>query len=236
MARPSTQKQRRAEVVDAALEAAARHGLRNLSLTDVANQAGVTRGALLYYYADLDAILVEAHAAGMERVGAERAALVAQERDPAAKLRVAIERGLPDGPDDALMRLLYEFDVLAGKSPLHDELVQRLYTEQLALYRSILEDGVASGDFALTGSLEDTAMNLVALEDAYGLHIVAGGSITVADALRAITLYAEQAGAPTGARSGTTSTGAAGERTQGNAGERAPRGTSPEAPSPDESR
>ncbi|RZT59470.1 TetR family transcriptional regulator [Leucobacter luti] len=182
-------------MVNAALAAAAEHGLRNLSLTDVANQAGVTRGALLYYYDDLDAILVEAHAAGMARVGTERAALVAQQDTPAGKLAAAIAAGLPSGPDDALMRLLYEFDVLAGKSPLHDELVQRLYGEQLELYTAILAEGVASGDFALTGPLGDTAMNLVALEDAYGLHIVAGGSITVADAQRAITLYAAQAGA-----------------------------------------
>ncbi len=196
MARPSTQARRRIEVVDAALAAAAEHGLRNLSLTDVANQAGVTRGALLYYYDDLDAILVEAHAAGMARVGTERAALVAQHDTPAGKLAAAIAAGLPDGPEDALMRLLYEFDVLAGKSPLHDELVQRLYREQLEPYTGILTEGVERGDFTLTGSLTDTAMNLVALEDAYGLHIVAGGSITVADAQRAITLYAAQAGAP----------------------------------------
>lgn len=184
------------EVVEAALAAAAEHGLRNLSLTDVANQAGVTRGALLYYYDDLDAILVEAHAAGMRRVGSERAELVARQASPAEKLDVAIAVGLPSGPDDALMRLLYEFDVLAGKSPLHDELVQQLYREQLELYRGILAEGVESGAFTLTGPLDDIAMNFVALEDAYGLHIVAGGSITVADARRAIDLYASQAGAP----------------------------------------
>ncbi|WP_336660622.1 TetR/AcrR family transcriptional regulator [Leucobacter sp. USHLN153] len=195
MARPSTQKQRRREVIDAALVAAAAHGLRNLSLTDVANEAGVTRGALLYYYDDLEEILVEAHAAGMERVGSERAALVAQQEDAAAKLATAIDAGLPDGPDDALMRLLYEFDVLAGKSPLHDELVQRLYREQLELYRGILSEGETSGQFSLTGPLDDVAMNFVALEDAYGLHIVAGGSITRDDALRGIRLFAAQAGA-----------------------------------------
>lgn len=195
MARPRTQERRRREVVDAALDAAAAHGLRNLSLTDVANQAGVTRGALLYYYEDLDAILVEAHAAGMRRVGEEREELVARAATAGEQLAIAIRAGLPHGPDDALMRLLYEFDVLAGKSPLHDELVQRLYREQLGLYRRILEAGVASGEFALTGPLDDTAMNFVALEDAYGLHIVAGGSITVADAQRAIRLFAEQAGA-----------------------------------------
>ncbi|GAA2179299.1 TetR/AcrR family transcriptional regulator [Leucobacter tardus] len=197
MARPNTQQRRRLEVIDAALDAAAERGLRHLSLTDVANQAGVTRGALLYYYDDLEAILVEAHASGMQRVGAERIALVAQQESSTDKLRTAIDAGLPSGPDDALMRLLYEFDVLAGKSPLHDQLVQQLYREQLQLYREILEDGVASGEFSLTGPLEDTAMNLVALEDAYGLHIVAGGSITVDDARRAIRLYAAQAGART---------------------------------------
>ena len=133
MARPNTQEQRRIEVIQAALDAAAARGLRHVSLTDVANQAGVTRGALLYYYDDLDAILVEAHSAGMARVGAERTTLVAAAPTPRAQLATAIDAGLPSGPDDALMRLLYEFDVLAGKSPLHDELVQQLYREQLAL-------------------------------------------------------------------------------------------------------
>ncbi|MFV0434801.1 MAG: TetR/AcrR family transcriptional regulator [Leucobacter sp.] len=198
MARPSRQQQRRNEVIEAALEAAAKHGLRNITLTDIANQASVTRGALLYYYADLDAILIEAHAAGIRRVGQDRAELVAQQHGAAAKLRTAIETGLPDGPDDALMRLLYEFDVLAGKSPLHDELVQKLYHEQLELYRGILAEGVESGEFSLTGPLDDVAMNFVALEDAYGLHIVAGGSIAVPDALRAIRLFARQAGAKVG--------------------------------------
>lgn len=196
MARPSTQQQRRTEVVQAALDAAADRGLRKLSLTDVANQAGVTRGALLYYYDDLEAILVEAHAAGMERVGSERAAMVARETSAAKKLAAAVTAGLPSGPDDALMRLLYEFDVLAGKSPLHDELVQQLYREQLELFTGILREGVATGEFALAGPLEDIAMNFVALEDAYGLHIVAGGSITVADAKRAIALFAKTSGAP----------------------------------------
>lgn len=196
MARPNTQKRRRVEVVDSVLAAAAEHGLRNLSLTTVANHAGVSRGTLLYYYDDLETILVEAHAAGMERVGSQRAELVLAQPTPGQKLAVAIDAGLPSGPDDALMRLLYEFDVFAGKLPLHDELVQKLYAQQLALYRSILEEGSASGAFVLTGDLEDTAMNFVALEDAYGLHIVAGGSITVTQARRAIRLFAEQAGTP----------------------------------------
>ena len=134
----------------------------------------------------------------MRRVGADRAVLVAEQPSPSEKLTIAIDAGLPSGPDDALMRLLYEFDVLAGKSRLHDELVQQLYREQLELYRAILAEGTETGTFSLTGPLDDVAMNFVALEDAYGLHIVAGGSITLADARRAIALYASQAGCPLG--------------------------------------
>lgn len=166
-------------------------------MTDVANEAGLTRGALLYYYDDLDSLLVEAHAAGIQRVGDEREALVSGADDPSQKLGIAIESGLPSGPDDALMRLLYEFDILAGNSELHDRLVRKLYRRQLGVFTEILEAGAAAGSFDLVGEIPDIAMNFVALEDAYGLHIVAGNSlITVDAARRAIRLYASQAGCP----------------------------------------
>src|SRR5215207_11769055 len=103
MARPRKQEARRAALIEATYAAGRTHGLRSLSLTDVAEQAGLTRGAILYYYEDLDALLVEAHAAGVERFCDERDATVAQLDDPRVQLGAAIEAGLPSGPDDALM-------------------------------------------------------------------------------------------------------------------------------------
>jgi hypothetical protein len=84
---------------------------------------------------------VEAHAAGVERFCDERDRLIAATDDPRAQLAAAIDAGLPSGPDDALMRLLYEFDVLAGNSTLHDDLVQKLYLRQSATYRGIFAAG-----------------------------------------------------------------------------------------------
>lgn len=197
MGRPSTKEKRRQDLIQAALDAAAGRGLRQLSMTDIANEAGLTRSALLYYYDDLDELLVEAHAAGNARLGDLRDSLVAAESQPGGMLRAAIDAGLPHGPDDALMRSLYEFDVLAGKSEVHDRLVRTMYERQLAVYRGILAAGIGQGVFQLRGDVADVAMNFVALEDAYGLHIVAGNSLmTVADAKRAIYLYADQAGCP----------------------------------------
>ncbi|HEY0888752.1 MAG TPA: TetR family transcriptional regulator [Nocardioides sp.] len=196
MARPRRQEERRADLVDATLAAVSERGLRALSLTDVAAKAGLTRGAILYYYDDLDALLLETHRAGVERFCDRRDAIVAAIPEPPRQLAAAIREGLPSGPDDALMRLLYEFDVLAGTSSLHDQLVEQLYRRQLATYADILGRGVASGAFAPVMAVDVAAMNLVALEDAYGLHIVGGNSlITVASAEAAMREAARAFGA-----------------------------------------
>ena len=197
MARPRNQGARRQALIEATYSAGHKHGLRSLSLTDVAAQAGLSRGTVLYYYGDLDALLVEAHAAGVERFCDERDRMVAATDDPRIKLGTAITAGLPSGPDDALMRILYEFDVLAGNSALHDELVQKMYLRQLDTYRGIFAAGRRTGVF--TPNLDDgqLAMTFVALEDAYGLHIVAGNALmTVESAAATMRAVAAELGCP----------------------------------------
>ncbi|WP_037860311.1 TetR/AcrR family transcriptional regulator [Streptomyces sp. NRRL S-340] len=197
MARPKNQEERRAHLIQAVIDTTASTGLRSLSLADVARRAGLTRGAVLYYYDDLDALLSEAYRAGMERFCDRRDALRDTVGDPARLLGETIRAGLPTGPDDALMRLLYEFDVVAGSSPLHSTLVESMYERQLATYRTVLERGVDAGAFRLTLEPSTAALNLVALEDAYGLHIVAGnGQISVERAVEAMFAAAHAFGAP----------------------------------------
>ena len=117
--------------------------------------------------------------------------------DPREQLAAAIAGGLPDGPDDALMALLYEFDVLAGNSELHDELVQKLSLRQLATDRGVLAAGRAAGVFSPRLSDEELAMTFVALEDAYGLHIVGGNALmTVETAAAAMRAVAADRGCP----------------------------------------
>ena len=201
MARPRSQEGRRASLIDATLAVGAERGLRSLSLTDVAQRAGLTRGAVLYYYDDLDALLLEAHSAGIERFCTARDAALAEIDDPRVQLGVAIAEGLPTGPDDALMGLLYQFDALAGDASLHDELVQKLYLRQLATYRRIVAAGRADGVFAPRLDDETLAMTLVALEDAYGLHIVGGNALMTVDAAAAaMRAVATELGCPVAER------------------------------------
>lgn len=175
----------------------AERGLRSLSLTDVAQRAGLTRGAVLYYYDDFDELLREAHSAGVERFCTARDAALAELTDPRAQLGAAIDAGLPTGPDDALMSLLYQFDALAGDESAHDELVQALYLRQLATYRGVIVAGRSVGVFHPRLDDETLAMTFVALEDAYGLHIVGGNALMTVDAAaRAIRSVAADLGCP----------------------------------------
>ncbi|WP_404430017.1 TetR family transcriptional regulator [Microbacterium lacus] len=197
MARPRRQEGRRSSLIDATLAVGAERGLRSLSLTDIAQRAGLTRGAVLYYYEDLDALLVETHAAGIDRFCDARDEALASIDDPREKLAVAIITGLPTGPDDALMGLLYQFDAVPGNKDLHDELVQTLYLRQLATYRGIVAAGRETGVFTPRPDDETVAMTLVALEDAYGLHIVGGNALmTVEAAERAMRAVAVELGCP----------------------------------------
>lgn len=189
MARPRNQDARREALIEATLAAGRQHGIRALSLTAVAKEAGLTRGAVLYYYDDLDSLLVEAHSAAVTRFCDQRDAEIAATDDPARQLDIAIVAGLPDGPDDALMRLLYELDVLAGTSQLHLALVQELDMRQLATYRRIIADGRRRGVFTPTLSDEMVATTMVVLEDGYGLRIVADQMATrdsAAEGMRAV--------------------------------------------------
>ncbi|WP_380173681.1 TetR/AcrR family transcriptional regulator [Kineococcus sp. DHX-1] len=197
MARHRDQAARRSALIEATYAAGLERGLRSLSLSDVAKKAGLTRGAVLYYYDDLDSLLVEAHAAGVTRFCDERDALVAAEPDPRARLGIAIRAGLPSGPDDALMRLLLELDVLAGNSVLHEELMRELNRRQCATYQGIVTAGVDEGVFSPALGAELVARTFVALEDGYGIHIVADRVTTHEEARRAMVAVAAQLGCPT---------------------------------------
>ncbi|QTF73062.1 TetR/AcrR family transcriptional regulator [Arthrobacter woluwensis] len=197
MARPNTQTQRRQAPVAAAAKIISEQGVRSVSLADVAEEVGLSRGAVHYYYGDMDELLVEVHRAGTERFCDERDRAVAAVSGPREQLTVAIRRGLPEGPDDELMKLIFQFNILSAGSELHLTLADAMYLRQVSTYQGIIERGVDSGEFTPTLPPATIAMNLAVLEDAYSLHIVNGNAhITVESAESAIQATARSLGVP----------------------------------------
>jgi AcrR family transcriptional regulator len=149
------------------------HGA-DAKLVHVAEAAGLTSGAVLYHFPDVQALLLEANRAGMERFYDQRVAALESLDDPVEKLVVTVRTGLPVDGADASVRLLCENRGAAGRKPVYAALLTSLYDRRVAMFEVILEQGSARGVFHLKSASRTIARNLVALEDAYGYRIVAG--------------------------------------------------------------
>lgn len=168
-----TKSGKRTDLLEAAQRAMAEHGA-GVRLNQVAEHAGLTSGAILYHYPDLQDLLVDANRAGMERFYDTRLQAIAGIVDPAERLVVTIESGLPIDEDDEEVRLLCALGGEAARNTIYAVLLTSLYDRQVAMYQMILESGAAQGVFTLATDAVWIARNLVALEDAYGYRIMAG--------------------------------------------------------------
>jgi AcrR family transcriptional regulator len=164
---------RRLDLIEAARRAIIAHGVDRVQLSHVAEEAGLTSGAVLYHYPDLSELLLEAQHAGMERFYEQRLKRLSTFTDPAEKLITTIRSGLPTGPLDPDVRLLNELGGAAGRNRVYGVLLTSLYDRQVSMYQSILDTGAALGVFKLTTDSVTISRNLVALEDAYGYRITA---------------------------------------------------------------
>jgi AcrR family transcriptional regulator len=174
MARPRDQSRRRHELLTAATDVVARKGIGSTRLRDVAEAAGITPGAVLYYYETLDDLFFSAYERGVERFCRQREEAIAALDDPMAKLRTAAHLGIPRGPQDTDIRLLYEFESVAFRSRSCAALMHGYVERQVAMYAALLEHGARAGAFRLTSSARVIARNLVALEDGLGVYVLTG--------------------------------------------------------------
>jgi AcrR family transcriptional regulator len=149
-----------------------KHGA-DVQLNQVAAEAGLTSGAVLYHFPDVQTLLVEANRAGMERFYDERLRAIEGIAEPDRRLVVTIESGLPVDSDDPAVKLLCELGGAAGRYPTYGVLLTALFDRQVAMYQVILESGAAQGVFTLASPSLSIARNIVALEDAYGYRMVA---------------------------------------------------------------
>jgi AcrR family transcriptional regulator len=189
--RPKNQAPRREQLKSAARAVLLRHGAVSLRVKDIASEAGMAPSSVLYYYPDIGDLLLDVARGAMERYAERRAETVRQVDGSIERLRLAIELGVPTGPDDEDSRLLYEIDALTGISPAFRVLSAAFFDRQVHLYETLIEAGAASGELDPGASPASIARGLVAMEDGLGLQVVLGhGGIDREAARRILLEYA----------------------------------------------
>jgi AcrR family transcriptional regulator len=163
---------RRAQLAQAGRQVLLERGAVGLRVKDIAERAGLAPSSVLYYYPQIEDLLMEVSRDAIDRYAERRSKRVKQLTDPARQLRLAVHLGVPTGPDDDESRLLYELDALTGSSPAFAVMSTSFFDRQALLYQYVLDTGAAQGSFKLAGSSEAIARGLVALEDGLGLQVV----------------------------------------------------------------
>lgn len=191
MARSKDQAGRREQLVSATIALVADEGLTAVTLAGIADRAGVSHRLVAYYYPDLETLIGEAHAAAVERYYWTRLRSLERPGPAAERLRRLIRSGLPGRADAALSQVLNELAADAGRNAVHAALMGELFEREVSLYTGVLQEGASSGEFTLAAGALDVARTIVALEDAYGFHLLARRpTLSRATVLRLLTDYA----------------------------------------------
>jgi AcrR family transcriptional regulator len=142
--RKKNQAERREQLATAARQVLLERGAVGVRVKDIAERAGMSASSVLYYYPEIEDLLLEVSRAAIDRFAESRTRAVRELDDPLQRLRLAIRLGVPTGPDDEESRLLYELDALTGASPAFASMTTSYFDRQAALYESILAAGVSA--------------------------------------------------------------------------------------------
>ena len=177
MARRRDQAARRSQLVDAAGRAILDRGAANARLRDIADLAGLTPASVLYYYPDIQELLAAVFEKGTETYLVHRRREVEAAEGHWARLAACIRSGVPyPGERETTSRILYELVPLTFRHEVIAARQQEFFDQQTGLYRQLLEEGTAAGEFDLVAPAPFLARAFVALEDGYGIEVLAGSA------------------------------------------------------------
>src|SRR4051794_7343816 len=168
--RPLIDHIRRPQLLAAAAEVIAERGFAATRIADVAERAGTSTSAILYWFESRDDLLAQALSETEARFHDQLAAEIEAIEDPRAKLATLIERSVGGDSDWILWMELW---VLALRDQRMREQRQRLddgWREQIA---AIVAEGQARGDFS-GPEPERAALELASLMDGLAVQVALG--------------------------------------------------------------
>jgi AcrR family transcriptional regulator len=174
---------RRREILDAAHQVFAERGFHDTRMSDIAHVAGVSQGTLYHYFASKDDLFLalcftwaDLMEAGIRGLFAEDESPSASEKTSAADkmsamshLAMAFFR-----TDEELAPVLVEFWAYALRNPKATERFRALFETMQHSYVTILEDGIASGEFKSIDVQTLSVLPFVVLDGAMLLASVLG--------------------------------------------------------------
>ena len=147
------------ELVRSAYEVMARQGGHRLSLQDIADEAGVSKGLVLYHFKSKDRLYLTTMRWALVRTAARIRARVTEAGDPRAMITALVDAIFVDPERNHRFTLVY-LDLIehAARAPSFGELSTTTHEIINGLYAELIADGAARGTFVVDDVDEAAAM------------------------------------------------------------------------------
>lgn len=145
---PVRRKSKRNEILECFTQFVAERGYDEVSVRDVAEALGISKGTILHHFRSKEAILEQINNSYMRRRIAEARDYLAEIDDPVDELQAFICQLMLAQQDDRAATVAFSREILRSASdPIMAE-VRALRDEFSAMLVQIIERGVAEGEFA----------------------------------------------------------------------------------------
>lgn len=142
---------RRQQILSAAVKAIAASGQNNVTMSDICDQANLSKGGVAHYYPSKQHLFTAAFEAFFERIFRQAQEIMARHHDPTDKILSFVWLVDSDNPDVAMgYPILLDFMSMAAHDAGYRQLHHRWVNAWLALLSGIVEQGQAQGRFLNT--------------------------------------------------------------------------------------
>jgi len=170
--RPDVSEERKNQILAAASTVFARSGFHEARMDDIAEEVGLSKGALYLYYKSKDAIIVALLKFFFnQEVSQLRALLQTEQRKPVREQLMTMNRMFTEGMKwmSNLMPVAFEFYAIMARRKEVRLFLKDYFKEYRGLLAALIQRGIEQGEFQATVDAESLAITITALYEGLAL-------------------------------------------------------------------
>jgi AcrR family transcriptional regulator len=146
--RPDVSEERKTQILAAATKVFTERGFADARMDDIVSEAGLSKGALYWYFDSKDAIIISILDQIFDYETGHVRELLEREDSAKLKLEVFIETMVKDLEKmKPLMPIFFDFWSLSVRKKTINQAIKKYYQSFLDLIEPIIEDGIEQGEF-----------------------------------------------------------------------------------------
>ena len=146
--RPDVSEERKDQILEAATRVFTQRGFDEARMDDIVAEAGLSKGALYWYFESKEALITAIVDRVFDWEGAHMREIIASDETAPRKIEALIEITVQDlGKMKPLMPILFEFWSLSLRKESVNQAIKRYYQRFLDLIEPVIQQGIAAGDF-----------------------------------------------------------------------------------------